>query len=265
MLYPLGAPSFSEALRWGAEVFQKLKAVLHDAGHATSVGDEGGFAPNLKSNREAIELVVRAIEKAGYRPGEEISIALDPAASEFYEDGSYVLAGEDATKSSEEMLDVLAGVGLALPGGLHRGRPGRGRLARLERAHRPARQAHPDRGRRHLRHEPRDPAPRDRGGRRKLDPDQAQPDRNAHRDPRDDPPWPAKPAIRWSSRTDPERPRTPASPTSPWEPAAARSRRALCVAPTASASTTVCCGSRSSSAPTPEYAGPSRLSGRSGS
>jgi enolase len=97
MLYPLGAPSFSEALRWGAEVFQKLKAVLHDAGHATSVGDEGGFAPNLQSNREAIELVVSAIEKAGYRPGEDISIALDPAASEFYKDGSYILAGEDAT------------------------------------------------------------------------------------------------------------------------------------------------------------------------
>jgi enolase len=111
MVYPLGAPSFSEALRWGAEVFQKLKAVLHDAGHATSVGDEGGFAPNLESNREAIELVVSAIEKAGYRPGEEISIALDPAASEFYKDGGdggdggYVLAGEGATKSSEEMLD----------------------------------------------------------------------------------------------------------------------------------------------------------------
>jgi enolase len=105
MIYPLGAPSFSEALRWGSEVFQKLRAVLHDAGHATSVGDEGGFAPNLASNREAIELVLSAIEKAGYRPGEDISIALDPAASEFFEDGGYVLAGENATRSSEEMLD----------------------------------------------------------------------------------------------------------------------------------------------------------------
>jgi len=104
MIFPVGAPSFAEALRWGAEVFQKLKGVLRDAGHSTSVGDEGGFAPNLKSNREAIELVLTGIEKAGYRPGEDIAIALDPAASEFYEDGSYVLAGEDAKKSSEEML-----------------------------------------------------------------------------------------------------------------------------------------------------------------
>jgi enolase len=105
MLYPLGAPTFSEALRWSVEVFHKLKAVLHEKGYATAVGDEGGFAPNLKSNREAIELILSAIEKAGYRPGENISIALDPAASEFYKDGSYVLAGEGSTKSSEEMID----------------------------------------------------------------------------------------------------------------------------------------------------------------
>ncbi len=105
MLYPLGAPSFSEALRWGAEVFHTLKDVLKGKGYATSVGDEGGFAPNLSSNREAIELVVQAIEKAGYRPGEDISIALDPAASEFFKNGSYVLAGENATKSSAEMIE----------------------------------------------------------------------------------------------------------------------------------------------------------------
>jgi len=103
MLFPLGAPSFSEALRWGAEVFHKLKSVLHEKGCSTAVGDEGGFAPDLKSNREAVELVLTAIEKAGYRPGEHISIALDPAASEFHRDGSYVLAGEDRTLSSEEM------------------------------------------------------------------------------------------------------------------------------------------------------------------
>ncbi len=104
MLFPLGAPSFSEALRWGAEVFQHLKAVLHDRGYSTSVGDEGGFAPNLKSNREAVELVLTAIEAAGYRPGEQIAIALDPATSELYQDGRYVLEGEGTTKTSEEMI-----------------------------------------------------------------------------------------------------------------------------------------------------------------
>jgi enolase len=104
MLYPLGAPSFSEALRWGAEVFHRLKAVLHDEGYATAVGDEGGFAPDLESNREAIELILSAIEKAGYRPGEDISIALDPAASEFHREGRYVLAGEQRTLSSQEMI-----------------------------------------------------------------------------------------------------------------------------------------------------------------
>ena len=105
MLYPLGAPSFAEALRWGSEVFHTLKGILSAAGHSTAVGDEGGFAPNLGSNREAIELILQAIEKAGYRPGEQISIALDPAASEFYKDGQYDLAGEGVRKSSGEMIE----------------------------------------------------------------------------------------------------------------------------------------------------------------
>ena len=104
MLFPLGAPTFSEALRWGTEIFHILKQVLHDKGHSTAVGDEGGFAPNLASNREAIELILVAIEQAGYRPGEDVSIALDPAASEFYRDGVYVLEGEGARKNSEEMV-----------------------------------------------------------------------------------------------------------------------------------------------------------------
>jgi enolase len=104
MLFPVGAPSFGEALRWGAEVFHTLKAVLHEKHYSTAVGDEGGFAPDLKSNREAIELILQAIERAGYRPGEQIAIALDPASSEFYEDGAYVLAGENARKSSAEMV-----------------------------------------------------------------------------------------------------------------------------------------------------------------
>jgi enolase len=105
MIFPVGAPTFSEALRWGAEVFHRLKGVLHDKGYATAVGDEGGFAPNLGSNREAIELILMAVEQAGYRPGEDICIALDPASSEFYQDGVYDLAGEGVRKSSGEMIE----------------------------------------------------------------------------------------------------------------------------------------------------------------
>ncbi len=108
MLYPVGAPTFAEALRWGAEIFHKLRAVLHEKGYATSVGDEGGFAPDLKSNREAIELVMTAIEGAGYRPGEQVAIALDPATSEIYEDGVYSLASERVRKSSDEMIEFWA-------------------------------------------------------------------------------------------------------------------------------------------------------------
>jgi enolase len=104
MLFPLGAPSFSEALRWGAEVFHTLRRVLHDKGLSTAVGDEGGFAPDLASNREAIELILTAIEKAGYRPGEQIAIALDPAASEFHKAGRYELTGEKRSLSSDEMI-----------------------------------------------------------------------------------------------------------------------------------------------------------------
>jgi enolase len=104
MIYPVGAPTFAEALRWGAEVFHQLRGVLSEKGYATSVGDEGGFAPDLGSNREAIELVLASIEKAGYRPGEDIGIALDPAASEFHSGAVYDLAGEGVKKSSEEMI-----------------------------------------------------------------------------------------------------------------------------------------------------------------
>jgi enolase len=91
MVVPVGAESFSEALRWGVEVFHTLKGVLKKRGYNTAVGDEGGFAPSVKSNVEAIEVVLEAIQQAGYKPGEEIAIALDPAASEFYQDGKYVL------------------------------------------------------------------------------------------------------------------------------------------------------------------------------
>jgi enolase len=105
MVMPVGAPSFSEALRWGVEVFHTLKGVLKKRGYSTSVGDEGGFAPSVKSNVEAIEVVLEAITKAGYKPGEEIAIALDPAASEFYQDGKYVFKKSDkSAKSSDEMV-----------------------------------------------------------------------------------------------------------------------------------------------------------------
>jgi len=89
MLVPAGAPTFREALRYGAEVFQTLKKILKDAGHVTAVGDEGGFAPDLKSNEEAIEVILEAITKAGYKPGEDVGICLDPATSEMWEDGKY--------------------------------------------------------------------------------------------------------------------------------------------------------------------------------
>lgn len=109
MVMPVGAPSFSEALRWGVEVFHTLKGVLKKRGYNTAVGDEGGFAPSVKSNVEAIEVVLEAIDKAGYKPGEEIAIALDPASSEFYQDGKYVFKKSDkSSKSSDEMVRFWA-------------------------------------------------------------------------------------------------------------------------------------------------------------
>ncbi len=108
MIMPAGAPSFSEAQRYCAEVYMALKAILKSKGYATGVGDEGGFAPDLKSNEEAIQVIVEAIEKAGYVPGKDIFIALDPASSEFFEDGKYNLASEGKILSSAEMVDYYA-------------------------------------------------------------------------------------------------------------------------------------------------------------
>ncbi|MBV1893775.1 MAG: phosphopyruvate hydratase [Ilumatobacteraceae bacterium] len=105
MVMPVGAPSFSEALRWGTETYHVLKQVLSDRGLSTSVGDEGGFAPNLDSNEEAIRVLVEAIEKAGFVPGEDIAIALDPATSEIFSDGAYHLTGEGKVLSPTEMTD----------------------------------------------------------------------------------------------------------------------------------------------------------------
>jgi len=108
MILPVGAPSFKEALRWGAEVFHTLKKLIDSKGWPTQVGDEGGFAPDLKSNEEALTLLMQAIEKAGYKPGEQIALGLDCAASEFYKDGKYVLEGEGRSLSSAELTDMWA-------------------------------------------------------------------------------------------------------------------------------------------------------------
>ncbi|BBN59669.1 phosphopyruvate hydratase [Hydrogenovibrio marinus] len=107
MIMPVGAPSITEAIRYGAEVFHMLKKVLHDKGYNTAVGDEGGFAPDLKSNEEAIQVILEAIEKAGYVAGKDIMIAMDAASSELYKDGKYYLASEDKTLTSAEMVDFL--------------------------------------------------------------------------------------------------------------------------------------------------------------
>jgi len=109
MIIPAGAPSFREALRYGVEVFHALKSVLHDKGLNTAVGDEGGFAPDLGSNEEAIQVILEAIEKAGYEPGKDIFIGLDAASSEFYSDGKYHLASEGKSLTSAEFTDYLAG------------------------------------------------------------------------------------------------------------------------------------------------------------
>jgi enolase len=105
MVMPVGAPSFREALRWGTETYLVLKQVIHERGLSTAVGDEGGFAPNLDSNEEAIKVLVEAITRAGFTPGDDIAIALDPATSEIFHDGAYHLTGEGKVLSPSEMTD----------------------------------------------------------------------------------------------------------------------------------------------------------------
>jgi enolase len=115
MVVPVGAPSFSDGLRTGAEVFHALKRTLHDAGLATAVGDEGGFAPDLASNEAALEALMAGIEAAGYRPGEDVAIALDPATSEIYEGGSYVLEHEARALTAEELAAYWADISSRYP------------------------------------------------------------------------------------------------------------------------------------------------------
>ncbi len=108
MILPIAAPSFGEALRWGVEVYQALRQVLAEMGKLGGIGDEGGFAPHLRSNEQAVELVLQAVERARFRPGEDIVLALDPAATELYEDGQYRLRGEGRVLSSSELIDLWA-------------------------------------------------------------------------------------------------------------------------------------------------------------
>jgi enolase 1/2/3 len=108
MIAPVGAPSFAEALRWGSEIYQRLKKVLKDGGYSTGVGDEGGFAPTLKRNADAVELILKAIEGAGYQPGVDVVLALDPASSGFYEDGLYQLRTEDRKVDAAAMVAMYA-------------------------------------------------------------------------------------------------------------------------------------------------------------
>ncbi len=133
MIMPVGADAFKEALRMGAEIFHALKKVLKDKGYNTAVGDEGGFAPDLKSNEEALEVIMEAIKAAGYKPGEDVLLALDAAASEFYKDGKYILDNEaQKEKTAAEHGRLLRRPGRPLPDHLHRRRHGRRRLGRLE-------------------------------------------------------------------------------------------------------------------------------------
>jgi enolase len=145
MIMPVGADSWREALRMSAEVFHALRAVLKEQGLATGVGDEGGFAPNLASNEAALQVIMQAIERAGYRPGADVMLALDVAASELYQDGSYHLASEGRSLTAAEMVDFYAD--------LIRRWPSRGRLGWLEVAHRAPWFQGTTSGRRSLRHQ----------------------------------------------------------------------------------------------------------------
>jgi enolase len=115
MVMPVGAANFAEALRCGAEIFHALKSALHQAGLATGVGDEGGFAPNLQSAREALDFILKSVESAGYKIGSEVLLALDCASTEFFKDGSYAMEGEGRTLSPEDMVDFLADLASAYP------------------------------------------------------------------------------------------------------------------------------------------------------
>ena len=261
---PVGFPAFREALRAGTEIFHALRAILKKRGLATGVGDEGGFAPNLKGNQDALDVVMEAIGKAGFRAGENVYLALDCAASEFGNAaGRYEFhkSGEPG-RDSEGMVALYEDWCrqypiLSIEDGCAEG-DWRGwklltqALGRTDPAGR----------RRRLRHQPGDPGPRHRRGRRQRAAGEAQPDRHGDRDPRRHRDGHEGRLPQRRSRTAPARPRTRPSPT--WRSARrrARSRPARRRAATASPSTTSCCASRkrSATAPSMPAAPPSRSS-----
>ena len=175
MIMPVGAPSFAEALRMGAETFHTLKKVLKEKGYNTSVGDEGGFAPSLKSNEEALEVVMDAIKKAGYKPGKDIAIALDPAANELFDakTGKYSFFKSDPKNkvSSDVMVEHWAKWVEQVPHHFNRRRPGRRRLGRLEKTDHETRRQNPARRRRPVRHQYRTLGQRHRAWQCKRDTD----------------------------------------------------------------------------------------------
>ena len=190
MLMPVGAASFGEALRWGSETYHALRTYWPAGASPPRVGDEGGFAPDLASNEEAVTLLVEAIEAAGRMPGDEIAIALDPATSEFWKDGAYAAGRRGPDPRRGRAGGLLGRPGRPVPDRLHRGRHGRGGLGRLGDADRgPGRPGAAGR-RRPLRHQRR--ADRTRGSRRRGQrrAGEGEPDRHADRDPRRGGRWP---------------------------------------------------------------------------
>ena len=166
----------------GAEVFHALKDALKRAGHSVNVGDEGGFAPDLRAAEEALDFLMAAIGQAGLRPGQDVALGLDPAASEFHRPAGYVYAGQDRRLSAEEQVDYLAGADAGLSDPLHRGRHGRGRPCRLENAHRTVGRQLPAGRRRCVLHQSAPVRAGHRAGPGQCHPGQAQPDRHADGD-----------------------------------------------------------------------------------
>ena len=195
MIMPVGAATFAEALRCGSEIFHTLRGELKKAGHNTNVGDEGGFAPNLPSADAALEFVMTAIGKAGYKAGDDVMLALDCAATEFFKDGNYVYGGENKTRSRSEQAEISRRSRRALSDRLDRGRHVGRRHGRLEGADRPDRRQVPAGRRRPVRHQCDAACRRHQERPRQLDPGQGQPDRHADGNARARSRWPTRPAT----------------------------------------------------------------------